>query len=456
MISLMAIASAATILVDSHVPSRRQTPVALTRCAVSTGSGWPVTMAGGPQPPGDAVEHYNSGTALLNSGHADQAVDHFQRALTLRPDYVEARFNLGAALWSLDRTDEAMAAFEAAHRLAPQRREVLEALIRANEWLGRTETAQRFAAALKALDASRQADKLVQAGFQQSLAMTESRHWQALRDYDKALAIEPAQVTAHARKSLALGWLGLVYLQTGRSGAKLLAQSLDQARQAIRLQPASPLAHVAMAHALSINHQAGGRDHARRALALAPADAEAHWVLGVCLAQERQPGAALSAYQQAVRLNPRNPRFHLELGSALDAARRYAEAEAAFFKALQLAPGYGAAAAGLAYCQLHQSDWKAAIASFRRAIAIDPLDTTHLSGLGIAQHGAEQTEQAIATLQQAIRKGPNTAENYYRYARVMEDVGGQSLAETAYRRAIALRPTDQTYQAAYRRFRKGR
>lgn len=439
MIRFLAVAGTATLL-TAHPMAIRGTPTPIALAAAA-----PVSAA--------AVDRYNAGTAHLNAGHPERAIDPLRQAIALQPAYADAWFNLGAAYWALDRAAEAIEAFETAHRLAPGHREALQALIHANAWLGHPEDVQRYTQALRAADA-RQAAELVRMGLHQRRTMTESGHWQALKAYDQALRLTD-QAETRARKSLALAWLGETYERTGRAGTKLTAQALDQARRALDRQPNLPLAHVALAYALDVTHQAGSLDEARQALALAPSDAAAQWIVGRCLVGAGQPAAALAACRDAVRRDPGDARYQQALGSVLDAARQDKAAATAFQQALRLAPGYGAAAAGLAYSQLHQHDWKAAIASFRKAIALEPQDSTHRSGLGLAQYGAEQAAAALASLQQAIRQSPQTAENHYRYALVMADVGGRTLAEAAFRRAIALRPADATYQDAYRRFREG-
>lgn len=85
--------------------------------------------------------HYNLGAALVQSnlGNAlarkqlwNQAVDHLQEAIRLRPDYADAYFNLGSVLFQQDRLDEAIAQWQKALAIRPQdgeaRRNVASAL----------------------------------------------------------------------------------------------------------------------------------------------------------------------------------------------------------------------------------------------------------------------------------------------------------------------------------------
>jgi tetratricopeptide (TPR) repeat protein len=66
-----------------------------------------------------ADAHNRLGILLAAIGCFDQAVSHYQQALSLARDFAEAHVNLGAALEALRRTDEAMAHYRLALALKP-------------------------------------------------------------------------------------------------------------------------------------------------------------------------------------------------------------------------------------------------------------------------------------------------------------------------------------------------
>jgi tetratricopeptide (TPR) repeat protein len=69
--------------------------------------------------PGCWMAHYNLGIVLSEQGEADQAIDHYRRAVDLRPDYAEAHYNLGRLLVEEGRLDDAIAHYERAAAINP-------------------------------------------------------------------------------------------------------------------------------------------------------------------------------------------------------------------------------------------------------------------------------------------------------------------------------------------------
>jgi len=59
------------------------------------------------------------GVALAQLGRVQEAVQHWEQALRIRPDYAEVHYNLGAVLERLGRMPEAMKHYEEALRLKP-------------------------------------------------------------------------------------------------------------------------------------------------------------------------------------------------------------------------------------------------------------------------------------------------------------------------------------------------
>ena len=59
------------------------------------------------------------GHALNNKGRTEEAIEHYLKALKIRPDFEDAHVNLGLALSKLGRTDKAIEHFLKALRINP-------------------------------------------------------------------------------------------------------------------------------------------------------------------------------------------------------------------------------------------------------------------------------------------------------------------------------------------------
>ena len=69
--------------------------------------------------PGCWMAHYNLGIILKEQGYTDQAMGHYQDAITLRPVYAEAHYNLGRLLVEQGRLNDAVAHYEKAVEINP-------------------------------------------------------------------------------------------------------------------------------------------------------------------------------------------------------------------------------------------------------------------------------------------------------------------------------------------------
>jgi tetratricopeptide (TPR) repeat protein len=65
------------------------------------------------------MAHYNLGIVLSEQGETDQAIDHYGRAVALRPNYAEAHYNLGRLLVEQGQLNYAIAHYERAAAINP-------------------------------------------------------------------------------------------------------------------------------------------------------------------------------------------------------------------------------------------------------------------------------------------------------------------------------------------------
>ena len=137
--------------------------------------------------------HGNRGAMLAALGQHGDAIESYRKALAIRPDFADAHCNLGSALTQLQRYDEALASLDRALAL---RADYPDALYNRGNAL---KPLQRYEEALASYDRAialqpNHADAHNNRG--QVLRELE-RYDEALASYDRALALRPRHVMAH-------------------------------------------------------------------------------------------------------------------------------------------------------------------------------------------------------------------------------------------------------------------
>jgi len=219
----------------------------------------------------------------------DEALASFDRALALRPNYVEALINRGVTLHALARFQEALASYEEAIALWPDgdaafanRGMTLHALERFDEALASFDRAL----ALRPDNA----EALGSRGFTLHVLR---RFDEALANYDGALALRPDNAELLSNRSVTLFEL------------KRFAEALASGDRALVLRPDDPEAHANRGNALSVlkRFDEAMADY-DRALELRPDYAEAHTNRGVTLHVLKRFDEALQCYARALAARP--------------------------------------------------------------------------------------------------------------------------------------------------------
>jgi tetratricopeptide (TPR) repeat protein len=136
------------------------------------------------------------GLALGKIGRQADAIAAFDRALALKPDYVEALYNRGAALARLNRLQDAIADFERALVIDPKCTEALNNYGTALQILGRNEEAIAYFDRALAI-----VPNYVEALCNRGTALKAlHRSEDAVAAYDRALAANPSFVEALHRR----------------------------------------------------------------------------------------------------------------------------------------------------------------------------------------------------------------------------------------------------------------
>jgi tetratricopeptide (TPR) repeat protein len=267
------------------VPGGARTVVALALVAVF--ANWPMLSTDFMR----AVTENNLAVALQSEQRLDEATAHYQRAISLRPDYAPAYSNLGTALRAKGRAGEAVAAYEQALRLQPDYPDAHYNLANALLDEGRTDAAvQHFQVALRSVPGSAEVHNNL------GIALAaKGRRDDAAAEFEAALRVDPKSARAHRN-------LGDLMTAAGRG-----TEALDQFRQATEL---------------------------------APDDGGMHYDYGSVLLEAGRPADAAAEFRAALKMQPNSVEAHNNLGIALGSQGKLDEAIEEFRKALQIKPDF--------------------------------------------------------------------------------------------------------------------
>lgn len=261
------------------------------------------------------------GTALLQLGHADQAVDHLARAARKMKDHPGVHGNLGQACVAAGRYEQARAAFRKASRLEPGNvyyQLGTATALALHGKLGEAETllrnqARRFAT-----------EPLVWLNLGNVLRDL-GKPAEALDCFNRTLNLDPAQLDA----------------RNNRGGVLHALERFDEAerdyRDCIEAAPDYTLARCNLALLLTAVGRFGEAESVlRQLIELAPDLNDARVWLGAALNHQGRIGAAMACFLEAAQRDPRNVKAAQACASTLMEHGRSGEGLRWFTRALAL------------------------------------------------------------------------------------------------------------------------
>ncbi|WP_242725733.1 tetratricopeptide repeat protein [Microcoleus vaginatus] len=280
--------------------------------------------------PNYAAAHSNLGVVKQQAGRLPEAIAHYRQALAIDGNLAETASNLGSALAEAGETEEAIAEYERALSLNPN---CAEALI--NLGLLREEQGD-VAEAISCYEQAIQVNPNCAVAYLNLGIALEAQgeeaganYERAIANYERAIAIEPNYVEA-------LHNLAYASIRQGK-----IDRAIAYYERSTALQP--DLAETLIGLGSSLQQQ----DKLNEALAVCqqaiqqlPASAQARCNLGIVLQKQGKIEDAIACYQQALSLKPDFPEALNNLGKAFEEAGKMAEAIDCYRRAIELKPGY--------------------------------------------------------------------------------------------------------------------
>ena len=311
---------------------------------------------------GNPLYYSNLGLSLQALNRLEEALENYDRALILHPEYAEALFNRGVALQKLRRLEEAVKSYDRAVVVRPSYAEALCNRGVALQELG------RFADAIKSYDRA----LVVRPNFVEALSnrgnalKAVKRLEDALESYDQALRLRPDYVEVLYNRGNALKELKRLddavesydraisvcpnYVEALFNRGNAL-EELGRLEDALKSYDRAVAVRADFAEALSNRGntlKALGRfeealESYDRGLAAHPEHAETLYNRGVLLQELQRFPDAVESYDRALALRPHHAEALSNRGGALQELRRFADALASYNRALAIRPDYAEA-----------------------------------------------------------------------------------------------------------------
>jgi tetratricopeptide (TPR) repeat protein len=376
-----------------------------------------------------AAVAYGMGRVAEERGEYAQAVEQFQRALTLQPRASVIHYNLGQAyreLGEFDRAEEALAR-SGPSRVAmadPLMHELTTLAIGALPHLARGHTAAREGRLAEAESAYRQAVAADAANVRAherlaTLLVRRGNPEAAVEHFGVVVRLEPENAQVHSD-------LGVLLSELGRND-----RALEHLGRAVELEPGLLDALLTLGN---VQARTGRLDEAeatfRKVLENDGENGDARLGLGVVLAQTGDFEEAVVELQAAVRQIPeggRAPRVHFGLAEALVRTGRLEEALPHYTRVRELDPTQGLAWLREATVLMGLGRFGDARAVLEARLAIDSTDGPAAHSLARLLAGAPEASlrngQRAMAIAGALLEADNSAPNAETAAMALAEVG---------------------------------
>ena len=279
-----------------------------------------------------APVYNNRGNLLLQLGQVREALKDFDRAVLLSPSYTAAFSNRGGAHLKLGQLDKAVNDYTRAIEISAQNASAYNGRGRAHLAANRPYSAQSDFTRAVLLNPAFAAAYRNRADAKAAIDQPDG----AVEDLSRALAFEPRQLASYLKR-------GDAYLAGGNA-----ASAVKDFNKAIEIAPESVIAYIGrgFAHAKVEAYDEALNDLAR-AIELNPREARAYAVRAWVYKQTQQPDLGQKDVERALRLEPVVADAYWAHGEIEEAFGRADTAAAAFTKALAADGNHREATAGL-------------------------------------------------------------------------------------------------------------
>ncbi len=379
---------------------------------------------------GDA---YNALGLALMDRKIDESILLFQRAIELKPKFIEAEFNLALAYHRRFGTEREIAQLDRVLAIDPGNLVARNILTRRFEETGKFDEALRMA-----LETVRLAPESAEAHLFAGKGLLRNGDFSgAVDQLQAAILADPSIVEAHHH-------LGTALRKLGRQDEA--ASEADKAEKLRELQHSSIAANIQLSQVaakLDSGDTAGAIALLRQVIDAKPRWADARITLGRILLTRGDASGATEQFAEAVRLAPDD--FEAVYGLAYLRARNGAASQAIplFLRATEIRPSSAEAHYNLGSSYLIEQNFTEAAKEFRKAVSLSGSFFPALEGLGAALLAMKKSDQAVAPLTRTLELKPDSASATRLLASAQQQQGRKREAQELFAKAADLQAKEE-------------
>ncbi|MGK7914528.1 MAG: tetratricopeptide repeat protein, partial [Prochloraceae cyanobacterium] len=409
----------------------------------------------------ELVEAYKVlGDVCQRMGKFSLAIDYYNRAIAIKPNYPEVYANLGTLCEQQKQWQQACNYYQKALELKPDFSRIYQKLILARQNLHKSQQARLV---LPEATLRKSPEYFLNLG---ERACQEGNLSQALQYYQQVVQIAPNSSQAYQRLATITEEMGLwrestiYYRQLLKLRDTAVTPSLSAARKQLFLTanssqdaPQPPVTSESSTSEAVLPSDSAqyqmvlGDSYTKRkqwqpaiiayqkALVSNPKLIAVYLKLAQVLLKAGEPQQALLTYQEGIEHNPQSHQLHFNLGICLTEQNNWQQATDCFRQALQLKPDYWEALHNLGGALSQQKLWSEAVDVYRQAINLKPDNPWSYNDLGLILLRSDKPDEAIAVLRKAIALKGDFAEAYCNLGDALTQIGQWPKAIAAYQAA---------------------
>jgi tetratricopeptide (TPR) repeat protein len=340
----------------------------------------------------NAVEHYQQGNTLYELKNYDRALQSYEQALKIRPEYDDAWRGKGDVLQALGENKDAIASYEKAIQIEPKNWQA---------WTGRAQVLDKLGKSQEAIETFQGAiqinDKAEDAW--QGLATIQMRlkqYPEAINSFDRLLKIQSDNWFAWYQK----GWA----LQNLRD----YQEANNAYDRAVKIKPDLSSAWYQKGNILmNLQEYREAIPAYEKAVQFQPNLYQAWYSLGIAFSKSGRIEDALNAYSQATEVRSNYAEAWYQKGWILHQLKRYEEANRAYETALRFNPSNSQIWYNKGNVSYNLGNYEEAIAAYQKTVALKKDYYQAWNSLGNALLQQERYQEAIDAYDRALRYQPD-------------------------------------------------